>query len=299
MQDDAGNDMESRPRKPPPGERILKRQASTVKSNLDRVCREKQHLQDEVESLRRYLLRRRDSAMEIRKKRSHGSLTRAAAEVENHLEGIKTLQALLGKSDEQLRQSNEIISRLEALNDETEEKLRDSKLLQEDLHRAVEIAHNFAMEEQQKANQLTSQNEELLITVEMLKHGDTSIVDKKEKIKNSNDKNAEKGKAIPELKGADGLSRSVSDDDGLYADDESTFTTEGESDFVSSRHSSVASESDFVRSPIPNEDDLDILNSNFLPLGGPAKSGGDTETEGTSQHSSTADTSDLTEDEAE
>lgn len=291
-----GNGVELRLRKPPPGERILKRQASTVKSNLDRVCREKQHLQDEVESLRRYLLKRRDSAMEIRKKPSHGSLKRAAAEVENHLEGIKTLQALLGKSDEQLRQSNEIISRLEAVNDETEEKLRDSELLQDDMRCAVQIANTFAMEEQERADKLMLQNQELLKTIEKLKSARPSA-DGEHEDENSKEKPTAKGKSKFQLKGAKGFNRSVSEDDGLYADDESNFTTEGESDFFSSRHSSIASESDLVTSPTSHEDNLDNLNSN-VPAECSTKNA-DADTEGTSQYSSTADTSDLTDDEAE
>lgn len=286
----------ARPRKPPPGERMLKRQASTVKSNLDRVCRERQHLQDEVESLRRYLLKRRDSAMEIRKKRSHGSLKRAADEVENHLEGIKTLQALLGKSDEQLRQSNEIISRLETVNDETEEKLRDAELLKDDMRRAVEIANNFAMEEQEKAENLMFQNQELLKTIEMLK-GTRPSADQSDKEECSM-KPAGKGKSKFQLTEAKGFNRSVSEDDGLYPDDESNFTTEGESDFYSSRHSSIASESDFVRSPISGEENLDSFNSNVPPESSAKNE--DTECEGTSQYSSTADTqSDVTDDETE
>lgn len=291
-----GFGVELRLRKPPPGERILKRQASTVKSNLDRVCREKQHLQDEVESLRRYLLKRRDSAMEIRKKPSHGSLKRAAAEVENHLEGIKTLQALLGKSDEQLRQSNEIISRLEAVNDETEEKLRDSELLQDDMRCAVQIANTFAMEEQERADKLMLQNQELLKTIEKLKSARPSA-DGEHEDENSKEKPTAKGKSKFQLKGAKGFNRSVSEDDGLYADDESNFTTEGESDFFSSRHSSIASESDLVTSPTSHEDNLDNLNSN-VPAECSTKNA-DADTEGTSQYSSTADTSDLTDDEAE
>lgn len=295
--DDAGKEKESRPRKPAPGERMLKRQASTVKSNLDRVCREKQHLQDEVESLRRYLLKRRDSAMDTRIKRSHGSLKRVTAEVDSHLEGIKTLQALLGKSDDQLRQSNDIISRLEALNDETEEKLRDSELHQEDLRHAVMIANNFAMEEQQKAKQLMLQNEELLKKVEILMPGET-LTDKIEKDENSLNENSRKAKNIPKLKKANGRHRSVSEDDALYADDESNFTTEGESDFFSSRQSSVADESEFARSPTPHEEDLDISNSNVTPSEEPSKRGDLTESDLTSQYSSTADThSDLSEEE--
>lgn len=297
LQDEnTGKGVESRPRKPPPGERMLKRQASTVKSNLDRVCREKQHLQDEVESLRRYLLKRRDSAMEVKKRRSHGSLKRAAAEVENHLEGIKTLQGLLGKSDQQLRQSNEIISRLEAVNDETEDKLRDAELLQDDMRRAVQIANSFAMEEQEKAEKFMLQNQELLKTIEMLKSKHPSA-DQKGKDESSKEKPKMKGKSKFQLTEVKGFNRSVSEDDGLYADDESTFTTEGESDFYSSRHSSIASESDFVTSPTSYEDNLDSLNSN-VPAKSSAKNG-DTETEGTSQQSSTADTSDVTDDETE
>lgn len=297
LQDEnTGKGVESRSRKPPPGERMLKRQASTVKSNLDRVCREKQHLQDEVESLRRYLLKRRDSAMEVKKRRSHGSLKRATAEVENHLEGIKTLQALLGKSDQQLRQSNEIISRLEAVNDETEDKLRDAELLQDDMRRAVQIANSFAMEEQEKAEKFMLQNQELLKTIEMLKSKHPSA-DQNGKDESSKEKPKMKGKSKFQLTEAKGFNRSVSEDDGLYADDESTFTTEGESDFYSSRHSSIASESDFVISPTSYEDNLDSLNST-VPAKSSAKSG-DTETEGTSRQSSTADTSDVTDDETE
>jgi len=291
-----GNGVESRLRKPPPGERLLKRQASTVKSNLDRVCREKQHLQAEVESLRRYLLKRRDSAMEIRKKPSHGSLKRAAAEVENHLEGIKTLQTLLAKSDEQLRQSNEIISRLEAVNDETEEKLRDAEVLQDDMRCAVQIANTFAMEEQERADKIMLQNQELLKTIEMLKSGRISAGGE-DKDENSQEKPIAKGKSKFQLKGGKGFNRSLSEDDGLYADDESNFTTEGESDFFSSRHSSIASESDLVTSPTPYEDNVDSAHSNAPAECTTNKT--DAETEGTSQHSSTADTSDLTDNETE
>ena len=54
---------------------------------------------------------------------------KTVSEIENHLEGIKTLNALLGKSNEQLRKTNYNISRLQAVNNETEEKLRESELL--------------------------------------------------------------------------------------------------------------------------------------------------------------------------
>lgn len=53
-----GDELESRPRKPPPGARIIKRQALDVNSNPDRVYREKQYLQNKVESLPRYLMAR-------------------------------------------------------------------------------------------------------------------------------------------------------------------------------------------------------------------------------------------------
>lgn len=297
----AADGLETRPSKPPPGARMLKRQASTVKSNLDRVCREKQHLQDEVESLRRYLLKRRDSAMDLRKKRSRGSFRKdTASEVENHLEGIKTLQALLGKSDDQLRQSNEIISRLEAVNDETEEKLRESELLKDDLRHAVQIANNFAMEEQEKAEELALQNQELLKHIEALKHAHSSQgqMDKSDSSKETITPN---GKSKFQLKGSKSYNRNVSEDD--YEDDESTFMTEGESDFYSSRHSSINSESDSVRSPRASyKDDLESstqdLNSNLVSLSAEesAKSQLDTETEGTSKHSSAIDTSDTDDD---
>lgn len=286
-----GEGQEPKPRKPPPGARILKRQASTVKSNLDRVYREKQHLQEEVESLRQYLLKRRDSAMDLRRKRSRGSMRKDnALEVENRLEGIKTLQVLLGKSDDQLRQSNDIISRLEALNDETEEKLRDSELLQDDLRHAVRTANNIAMEEQQKAEELALQNEELRKQIEALKRSP----------KDKNDSSA-RGKSKFQPKGSKAFNRSVSEDD--YEDDESNFTTEGESDFYSSRHSSIASESEFVRSPCSPSDgeNMDTLsrdmNSNVLSLSAEESTKSqDTENEGTSQRSSTVDSSDSDDD---
>ena len=282
-----GEEQEARPRKPHPGARILKRQASTVKSNLDRVCREKQHLQEEVESLRRYLLKRRDSAMDLRKKRSRGSLKRDASELENHLEGIKTLQALLGKSDEQLRQSNDIISRLEAVNDETEEKLREAEVLREDMRRAVHIANNFAMEEQQKSERILLQNQELLRQIEGLKHSGAV----------SNKKIIPKGKSLFALKGSRSYNRYVSEDD--YEDDESNFTTEGESDFHSSRHSSFASESEFLKSPHePSDDNTETsrdLNLNLESPSGEVESVKSQETEPdgrVSQHSSALESSD-------
>ena len=95
--------------------------------------------------------------MDLRKKRSRGRRN-TSLELENHLEGIKTLQALLGKSDDQLRKANDIISRLQAVNNETEEKLRESELLKDDLRRAVQIANSFAMEEQGKSEELMLQN---------------------------------------------------------------------------------------------------------------------------------------------
>lgn len=234
--------------------------------------------------------------MEIRKKPSHGSLKRAAAEVENHLEGIKTLQTLLAKSDEQLRQSNEIISRLEAVNDETEEKLRDAEVLQDDMRCAVQIANTFAMEEQERADKIMLQNQKLLKTIEMLKSGRLTA-DGEDKDENSKEKPIAKGKSKFQLKGGKGFNRSLSEDDGLYADDESNFTTEGESDFFSSRHSSIASESDLVTSPTPYEDNVDSTHSNAPAECTTNKT--DAETDGTSQHSSTADTSDLTDNETE
>ena len=57
---------------PPLGACNLKRQASVAKSNLDRVYREKQHLQNEVQSLRHYFLKRQVSAMDLWEKRSRG-----------------------------------------------------------------------------------------------------------------------------------------------------------------------------------------------------------------------------------
>lgn len=231
--------------------------------------------------------------MDLTKKRSRGSLKRdTASEVESHLEGIKTLQALLGKSDEQLRQSNEIISRLEAVNDETEEKLREYELLKDDLRRAIQIANNFAMEEQQKAEQLAQRNEDLLKQIEVMKKAGT-LLSQKDVIDDSKEMFAPKPKPKLQLKGSKTYNRNISEDD--YEDDESNLTTEGESDFYSSRHSSINSESDFVRSPgdySPRD-----MNSSVASLNGEEDiKNQDTETEGTSQHSSTVDTSDTDDD---
>lgn len=293
--DTSGDDSESRPSKPPPGARILKRQASVVKSNLDRVCREKLHLQNEVESLRRYLLKRRDSAMDLRRKRSRGSLRKdTASELENHLEGIKTLQALLGKSDEQLRQTNEIISRLEAVNNETEEKLRESELLKDDLRRAVQIANNFAMEEQHKAEQLELRNHALLKQIGVLKSGGASpsTNDTSDGLEEMTTLRVKPAFKLRETKT---YNRNISEDE--YDDNESTFTTEGESDFYSSRRSSINSESDFARSPRDNADTLDSTTTSLN--GAELNETQETETECTSHESSTVDTSDDADDDKE
>ena len=66
-----GDGLKSRPT-PPPGAWNLKRQASVAKSDLDRVYREKQHLQNVVQSLRHYFLKRQVSAMDLWEKRSRG-----------------------------------------------------------------------------------------------------------------------------------------------------------------------------------------------------------------------------------
>ena len=60
--------LESRPT-PPSG---VKRQASVAKSNLDRVYREKQHLQNVVQSLRHYFLKLQVSTMDLWQKRMRG-----------------------------------------------------------------------------------------------------------------------------------------------------------------------------------------------------------------------------------
>ena len=234
--------------------------------------------------------------MDLRKKPSRRSFRKDASEVENHLEGIKTLQALLGKSDEQLRQSNVIITRLEAVNDETEEKLRDAEVLREDMRRAVQIANNFAMEEQQKAEKLVLQNQELLKQIKSLK-SKGAAPDQKDASDYSKVEVTPKSKSKIGLKVLKSYTRSVSEDD--YEDEESIFTTEGESDFYSSRHSSIASESE-LRSPRePSEDNMETLSDNLdsnlvSPSGQESTKSLDTEPEGgTSQHSSTLDTSDT------
>ena len=66
-----GDGLKSRPT-PPPGACNLKRQASVAKSNLDRVYREKQHLQNEVQSLRHYFLKLQVSTMDLWEKRMRG-----------------------------------------------------------------------------------------------------------------------------------------------------------------------------------------------------------------------------------
>ena len=80
-----------------------------------------------------------------------------------------------------------------------------------------------------------------------------------------------------------------------YDDNESTFTTEGESDFYSSRRSSINSESDFARSP---QDKRDTFDSTLSSLNAEAQSNKTecTETECTSHVSSTVDSSDTDED---
>ena len=248
-----------------------------------------------MDSLRRYLVKRRDSAMDVKRRPSVGSLKRAAGEVEHHLDAIKTLQDLLQTSDNQLRQSNEVISRLESLNDDTEDKLRDAELLQDDLRRAVQIANNFALEEKEKAETLAKNNLHLIRQIELLKNRDGSMV-----LENSPPKDRPKF----ELRKGNSANHAASEDESLYADDEGALTTEGESDFYSSRHSSVASESDFSQSPSPCQDnDLSerscSRNSNVISQGGSeeeASKAGDTETECTSQRSSTVETSDTEDD---
>lgn len=280
----------------PPGNRVLKRKASTVKSNLERVYREKQHLEGEVESLRQCFSRslRRGSVACIQRKQSvAGRKMSVVAMADNQVEAIRTLQELLQRADSKLKESNAKISRLEDKNAETDERLKESELLQHDLRHAVVISHNFATEESEKSTHVLSEKEELLKRIASLE---------KENLQFKHRFSAPTRHSRRELMTK---TRSMSDESSYLAESESAFTQdEGESDFFSSRHSSVASESDFVRSP-PSEgaEDPDEWpkhsrdqNGNIVEEHTSHRTGNadDTDEETTSRTGSTFDVTDTT-----
>lgn len=126
-----------------------------AKTNLERVYREKRHLKDEVDSLRRCL------------NSSHHTRRRVSV-VETHHATIKTFDDLLQKSDLELRESNAKVARLELMNADTEEKLREAEALGEDLRKAVVISNNIATEEKEKAEKLEEEKSALLALVQQL-----------------------------------------------------------------------------------------------------------------------------------
>lgn len=126
-----------------------------AKTNLERVYKEKRHLKDEVDSLRRCL------------NSSHHTQRRFSV-VETHHATIKTFDDLLQKSDLELRESNAKVARLELMKADTEEKLREAEALGEDLRKAVVISNNIATEEREKAEKLEEEKSALLALVQQL-----------------------------------------------------------------------------------------------------------------------------------
>jgi len=153
------------PPPPPPHARLLQRRASTVGINMDRVNREKQHLEEEVASLKKYLnrsaFRRRYSTVESAKAPPLGAM--------------KTLEQLLQKSDMELKEANAKISRLQAINADLEERLKDAEMNQDDLRRAVVIANNYASEEREKNTTLEEERDNLLQKLETLKRENSRL----------------------------------------------------------------------------------------------------------------------------
>jgi vacuolar-type H+-ATPase subunit I/STV1 len=150
---------------PPPHARLLQRRASTIGINMDRVSREKQHLEEEVASLRKYLnrsaTRRRFSTVEAPKAPPLGAM--------------KTLESLLQKSDIELKEANAKISRLQSVNADTEERMKDFEMMQDDLRRAVVIANNYAAEEREKCNALEEERDDLTQRLEVLKRENSRL----------------------------------------------------------------------------------------------------------------------------
>ena len=126
-----------------------------AKTNLERVYREKRHLKDEVDSLRRCL----NTSQHTRRRFSV---------VETHHATIKTFDGLLQKSDLELRESNAKIARLEMMNADAEDKLREAESHEEDLRKAVVISNNIATEERERAERLEEEKSALLALVEQL-----------------------------------------------------------------------------------------------------------------------------------
>lgn len=153
------------PPPPPPHARLLQRRASTVGINMDRVNREKIHLEEEVASLKKYLnrsaYRRRYSTVESPKAPPLGAM--------------KTLESLLQKSDMELKEASAKISRLQSLNADLEERLKDAEMNQDDLRRAVCVANNYAAEERENNTALEEERDNLLQKVETLKRENSRL----------------------------------------------------------------------------------------------------------------------------
>ncbi|KAK3752712.1 hypothetical protein QZH41_018681, partial [Actinostola sp. cb2023] len=151
---------------PPPQARLLQRRASTVGINMDRVNREKQHLEDEVASLKKYLnrsaYRRRYSTVESPK-------------APMPLGAMKTLESLLQKSDLELQEANAKICRLQSIDADLEERLKDAEVNQDELRRAVVIANNYAAEEREKNSGLEENRDTLLQKLEVLKRENSRL----------------------------------------------------------------------------------------------------------------------------
>lgn len=153
------------PPPPPPHARLLQRRASTVGINMDRVNREKQHLEEEVASLKKYLnrsaYRRRYSTVETPKAPPLGAM--------------KTLESLLQKSDMELKEANAKICHLQSINADLEERLKDAEMNQDDLRRAVVIANNYAAEEREKNTALEEEKDSLIQKLETLKRENSRL----------------------------------------------------------------------------------------------------------------------------
>lgn len=200
---------------PPPHARLLQRRASTIGINMDRVNREKQHLEEEVASLKKYLnrsaFRRRYSTVESPKTPPLGAM--------------KTLESLLQKSDIELKEANDKISRLQSNNADLEERIKDFEIMHDDLRQAVVISNNYAAEEREKNTALEEERDELLQKLEHLKKENS-------RLKKSRAINAVYKKGTRSVKSMAANEEDVPDSDGADV----------ESDFSSSRRSSNASD---------------------------------------------------------
>ncbi|XP_031574233.1 trichohyalin-like [Actinia tenebrosa] len=200
---------------PPPHARLLQRRASTIGINMDRVSREKQHLEEEVASLKKYLnrsaFRRRYSTVETPKTPPLGAM--------------KTLESLLQKSDMELKEANDKISRLQSTNADLEERIKDLELMHDDLRQAVVISNNYAAEEREKNTALEEERDQLLQKIELLKKENS-------RLKKSRAINAVYRKGTRSVKSMSANEEDVPDSDGADI----------ESDFSSSRRSSNASD---------------------------------------------------------